>query len=164
MFRSDSAGIPPRSDRLSAVSETPEKPAGFRHVRLVVALVVASILGTFAVYTAFADSSIPVLMVAQAQAASYEGKQVRLEGKVTESTGDAADPRGLRFTMKDYKGSETLKVVYTGAVPDAYRVGRDVVVDGKLANGVLTATPDSLVTKCPSKYTDKATSADQKTS
>lgn len=144
------------------MSETPETPRGFRHVRLVVALVVASLLGTFAVYTAFADSSIPVLMVAQAQA--YEGKQVRLEGKVMESTGDAATPAGLRFTMRDYKGSQTLDVVYTGAVPDAYRVGRDVVVDGTLQNGVLKATPDSLVTKCPSKYTDKAPSADPATS
>ena len=142
---------------------TPEEPArGFRHVRLVIALAVASLLGTFAVYTAFADSSIPVLMVSQAQA--YTGKKVRLEGKVTQSTGDAADVSGLRFTVRDYKGTETLPVVYTGAVPDAYRVGRDVVIDGTLENGVLKATPDSLVTKCPSKYTDKATTADQKTS
>ncbi|MGI9116969.1 MAG: hypothetical protein ACR2JV_04970, partial [Gaiellales bacterium] len=76
---------------------TPEEPRqGFRHVRLVIALVVASLLGTFAVYTAFADSSIPVLMVSQAQA--YTGEKVRLEGKVTQSAGDAADPSGMRFT------------------------------------------------------------------
>lgn len=139
----------------------PEPPKqGFRHVRLVVALVVASLLGTFAVYTAFADSSIPVLMVSQAQA--YTGQKVRLEGKVTQSKGDAADPSGLHFTVKDYKGSDTLRVVYTGSVPDAYRVGRDVVIDGTLEDGVFTAVPDSLVTKCPSKYTDKATTSDTK--
>lgn len=140
---------------------TPDQPkTGFRHVRLVVALVVASLLGTFAVYTAFADSSIPVLMVAQAQA--YEGKKVRLEGKVLQSSGDASDPSGMRFTVKDYKSSETLQVVYTGSVPDAYKVGRDVVIDGTLKNGVFTAVPDTLVTKCPSKYTDKATPSDTK--
>ncbi|MEI6688296.1 MAG: cytochrome c maturation protein CcmE [Thermoleophilia bacterium] len=140
---------------------TPDQPKqGFRHVRLVVALVVASLLGTFAVYTAFADSSIPVLMVAQAQA--YEGQHVRLEGKVTQSTGDAADPSGLRFTVKDYKSAETLSVIYTGAVPDAYKVGRDVVIDGTLKDGVFTAVPDTLVTKCPSKYSDKATTSDTK--
>lgn len=140
---------------------TPDQPKqGFRHVRLVVALVVASLLGTFAVYTAFADSSIPVLMVAQAQA--YEGQKVRLEGKVTHSTGDAAAASGLRFTVKDYKGSETLPVVYSGAVPDAYKVGRDIVIDGTLKDGVFTAVPDTLVTKCPSKYSDKATTSDTK--
>jgi cytochrome c-type biogenesis protein CcmE len=140
---------------------TPESPKqGMRHVRLVVALVVASLLGTFAVYTAFADSSIPVLMVAQAQA--YDGEKVRLEGKVTKSSGDASDPGGMRFTVKDYKGSQTVDVVYTGAVPDAYKIGRDIVIDGTLQNGVFKAVPDTLVTKCPSKYTDKPAPSDTK--
>lgn len=147
------------------MSETPavapeEPKPGFRHVRLVIALTVASLLGTFAVYTAFADSSIPVLMVSQAQA--YSGQKVRLEGKVTTSHGDAADASGLHFVVKDYKGSQTLPVVYTGAVPDAYKIGRDVVIDGTLKDGVFTAVPDSLVTKCPSKYSDKATTSDTK--
>ena len=104
-----------------------------------VALAVASLLGTFAVYTAFADSSIPVLMVSQASA--YDGQKIRLEGKVT----------------------QTVPVVYTGAVPDAYKVGRDIVIDGTLENGVLKAVPDTLVTKCPSKYTDEAPPTGAKT-
>ena len=146
------------SETPAAAPESPKR--GFRHVRLVVALAVASLLGTFAVYTAFADSSIPVLMVSQASA--YDGQKIRLEGKVTQSAGDAADPSGLRFTVKDYKGTQTVPVVYTGAVPDAYKVGRDIVIDGTLENGVLKAVPDTLVTKCPSKYTDKATPPDTK--
>jgi cytochrome c-type biogenesis protein CcmE len=133
---------------------SPEEPKpGFRHVRLAVALVVASLLGTFAVYTAFADTSIPVLGVAQAST-GYDGKQVRLEGRVTTATGDAADPQGLRFTMRDFTSQETVTVVYRGSVPDAFREGREVVIDGKLAGGTLQATPDTLVTKCPSKYED----------
>jgi hypothetical protein len=36
------------------------------------------------------------------------------------------------------------------------------VIDGTLKNGVFTAVPDTLVTKCPSKYTDKATPPDTK--
>ena len=77
--------------------------------------------------------------------------------------GDAADPSGLRFTVKDYKGTQTVPVVYTGAVPDAYKVGRDIVIDGTLENGVLKAVPDTLVTKCPSKYTDEAPPTGAKT-
>ncbi len=132
----------------------PEEPkAGFRHIRLVIALAVASLLGTFAVYTAFADTSIPVLGVAQAST-GYDGRQVRLEGRVIKATGDAADPQGLRFTMRDFTSQETVDVVYRGSVPDAFRSGREVVIDGKLSNGTLQATPDTLVTKCPSKYED----------
>jgi cytochrome c-type biogenesis protein CcmE len=33
-----------------------------------------------------------------------------------------------------------------------FRTNRDVVVDGQLRNGVFVAVPDTLVTKCPSKY------------
>jgi len=44
-------------------------------------------------------------------------------------------------------------VVYRGSVPDLFRTGRDVSVEGSLQNGVFVA--DKLVTKCPSKYTNK---------
>ncbi|MEI7439001.1 MAG: cytochrome c maturation protein CcmE [Thermoleophilia bacterium] len=142
-----------------AAPATPENPKpGIRHVRLVIALAVASLLGTFAVYTAFADSSIPVLGVAQAST-GYDGQKVRLEGKVTETSGDAADPHGMRFILQDNEHAATMPVEYHGAVPDAYRVGRAIVIDGTFKNGVFTAIPDTLVTKCPSKYQDKATTS-----
>ena len=53
------------------------------------------------------------------------------------------------------KGTAVVRVLYTGSVPDPFRVGRDVAVDGRLQNGTFVAEPDSLVTKCPSKYTAK---------
>jgi cytochrome c-type biogenesis protein CcmE len=140
-----------------AAPATPEEPKpGIRHVRLVIALAVASLLGTFAVYTAFADSSIPVLGVAQAST-GYDGQKIRLEGMVAASNGDAADPHGMHFILKDNQASATMPVDYRGAVPDAYRVGRAIVIDGTFKNGVFNAIPDTLVTKCPSKYQDKAT-------
>ena len=37
-------------------------------------------------------------------------------------------------------------------MPDLFKVGREVYVKGKLVDGTFVATPDSLVTKCPSKY------------
>jgi cytochrome c-type biogenesis protein CcmE len=52
---------------------------------------------------------------------------------------------------------ERLRVLYPdGIVPDPYRVGRDVVLTGSLnANGVFEADEDSLITKCPSKFSDE---------
>ena len=46
-------------------------------------------------------------------------------------------------------------VVYTGSVPDQFKVGRQVVVTGRLQNGTFVAKEGSMVTKCPSKYTPK---------
>jgi cytochrome c-type biogenesis protein CcmE len=50
-------------------------------------------------------------------------------------------------------------VVYTGSVPDQFKVGRHVVVDGTLENGVFGAEAGSMITKCPSKYQAAETQA-----
>ena len=64
---------------------------------------------------------------------------------------------GLRFRLRDIEGSSkrTVAVVYTGSVSDQFRAGREVSVKGRLQNGTFVAVKDSLVTKCPSKYTAK---------
>ena len=46
-----------------------------------------------------------------------------------------------------------MPVVYEGVVPDPFREGREVIVSGELKNGTFVAERDSLVTKCPSKFT-----------
>jgi cytochrome c-type biogenesis protein CcmE len=44
-------------------------------------------------------------------------------------------------------------VRYTGAVPDPFRAGREVIVTVRKDGTGFTGEKDSLVTKCPSKYT-----------
>ncbi len=118
--------------------------------RLVIALSVAAVLAVFLVYTSFASSSTPA--VQPSQLAEQDGR-VQLGGKVVGPvTGDARGD-GLRFTLRDVKGSGTVAVLYTGSVPDLFRVGREVMVTGEVVEGAFVAEKDSLVTKCPSKYT-----------
>ncbi len=71
-------------------------------------------------------------------------------------TGDA-HAGGLRFKLRDIgDGSRATVVVrYTGSVPDLFKVGRHVVVDGRLLRGTFVAEPGSMITKCPSKYAPK---------
>ena len=68
-----------------------------------------------------------------------------------------AHAAGLRFALRDIGGGSrtTVKVLYTGSVPDLFKTGRHVVIDGKLRNGVFVAAPGSMITKCPSKYAPK---------
>ena len=86
----------------------------------------------------------------------HEGR-VALTGQVLGPTVGDAYGAGLRFTLRDVKGTATVPVVYRGNVPDLFRPGRDIVVEGRLKNGVFVAVPGTLVTKCPSKYTPKKT-------
>jgi cytochrome c-type biogenesis protein CcmE len=119
--------------------------------RLIVALSVAAVLAIFLIYTSLAGGT-PSLR--PSQLAGHTGR-VSLVGKVVgKPTGDA-HAGGLHFRLRDVQGAATVPVVYTGSVPDLFRTGRDVVVDGRLRNGVFVAVPNTLVTKCPSKYSPK---------
>ncbi|MDI6857469.1 MAG: cytochrome c maturation protein CcmE [Dehalococcoidia bacterium] len=78
-------------------------------------------------------------------------EQVRLAGKVVDGSAEK-DPatNTLRFAMASESGAP-LPVVYKGAVPDAFKQGAEVVVDGRLSRSG-TFEADKLLVKCPSKY------------
>jgi cytochrome c-type biogenesis protein CcmE len=59
----------------------------------------------------------------------------------------------LRFRVRDRDGTASVPVSYAGVVPDPFRDGREVIVSGELEKGTFVAERDSLVTKCPSKFT-----------
>ena len=120
--------------------------------RLVVALSVAAVLAVFLLYTSIAGGGTPTLRPSQLP--GHIGR-VSLMGQVIGTPRGDAHAAGLRFKLRDVKGATSVPVVYKGSVPDLFRSGRDVVVDGKLQGGVFVAVPDTLVTKCPSKYQPK---------
>ena len=117
--------------------------------RLVIALSVAAVLAVFLLYTSIAGGGTPSLR--PSQLAGHQGR-VSLMGQVVGTPSGDAHAAGLRFQLRDVKGITTVPVVYKGSVPDLFKTGRDVVVDGRLRNGVFVAVPNTLVTKCPSKY------------
>ena len=123
-----------------------------RSVRLVLALSVAGVLAVFLLYVSIAGGRTPQLT--PSQLAGHKGT-VSLVGKVVAPVhGTGYSHKGLRFDVVDIGGSATtaVLVVYHGSVPDLFKVGRHVVVDGRYRNGVFVAKHDTLVTKCPSKY------------
>ena len=122
-------------------------------MRLVIALSVAAALAVFLLYTSIAGGSTPSLR--PSQLADHSGK-VSLAGLVLAPVRGDEYGSGLHFRLRDISGTATVPVVYKGSVPDLFRPGRDVSVRGTLRNGVFVAEPDSLVTKCPSKYAPKS--------
>lgn len=58
----------------------------------------------------------------------------------------------VRFTIADQaaNAAQSLPVEYSGVVPDIFRPGIQVVVEGKVQNGVFHA--QTLLAKCPSKF------------
>jgi cytochrome c-type biogenesis protein CcmE len=119
-------------------------------VRLVVALSVAAALAVFLLYVSVAGGT-PSIQPSQLNGRTAE---VALVGKVIgKPEGEGHDAQGLRFRLQDVAGGASVPVVYRGSVPDLFKVGREVRVEGRLQSGVFVAKRDSLRTKCPSKYT-----------
>ena len=128
----------------------PEKK---RKIRLVVALSVAVLLATALVYTSFSASTeakSPSELLAETPAGAVDAY-----GKVVSE--DTLPDGSREFVIADPEDeSATVPVEYSGQVPDPFREGRDVIVTGQMVDGTLVAEKDSLITKCPSKFSDEA--------
>ncbi len=126
-------------------------PSRKRKIRLVVALGVAVLLSAALVYTSFSASSEakePSQLIGAASGGSYE-----LTGRVVKGS-VRREGEGLRFRVADRDdASQSIPVTYTGTVPDPFRGGREIVLSGTVEGGTFVGERDTLVTKCPSKFT-----------
>ena len=120
------------------------------HVRLVVALSVSALLAVFLLYTSIAGNATPSL--SPSKLGGHRGI-VTLTGVVVGPARGNAHDTPLRFRLRDVSGrGRAVRVSYRGEVPDLFKAGRHVLLRGSLRRGTFVALPDSLVTKCPSRY------------
>ena len=124
-----------------------------RKIRLGVALAAAVLLASALVYTSFSAST--EAKEPSELLASTPGETYQLTGTVVDDS-VSRDGTELRFEVEDRDGGASVPVVYTGAVPDPFREGREVIVTGSLENETFVGERDSLITKCPSKFSDEA--------
>ena len=128
-------------------------PSRKRRLRLVVTLSAALLLVGALLYTSFSAST-----EASKPSQVRPGRSYEVTGKVVGGTVSHVGDQ-LRFRIRDRDGTGSVPVRYSGAVPDPFREGREVIVSGRLEKGTFVAERDSLVTKCPSKFTKKPTSS-----
>ncbi len=128
-------------------------PQRKRHIRLVVALSVAVLLSVALIYTSFSASSEakePSELVHAPAGSSYELTGMVVKGSVSRQPGEG---ESLRFRVADREGGTSLPVSYSGTVPDPFRGGREIILNGEMNHGTFVGEHDTLVTKCPSKFT-----------
>ncbi|HEX6540353.1 MAG TPA: cytochrome c maturation protein CcmE [Ktedonobacterales bacterium] len=83
------------------------------------------------------------------QCTTCSSQAVRVAGQVATGTIQRDNKtQVLRFTMTD--GKLSMPVVYGGIVPDAFKPGLTVVVEGHIQDGTFQAK--TLLAKCPSKF------------
>ena len=124
-------------------------PSRKRKIRLFVALGAAVLLAGGLMLTSF-TADTPATTPSQLLA-KQGGGDYKLTGKVVDGS-VKRDGETMSFQIRDREGTEKVPVTYSGVVPDPFRDGREVIVDGRLKDGTFVAERDSLVTKCPSKF------------
>jgi cytochrome c-type biogenesis protein CcmE len=124
-----------------------------RRVRLIVCLTLAVALAGGLIYTSFsaaAQALTPTQLLRQAR----PGVTYELTGTVVAGSVRRLADGVLDFRLADPPAGHgrTVAVSYTGAVPDPFRVGRELIVTGMVHGAGFVASPGSMITKCPSKY------------
>lgn len=120
-------------------------------------IVGGSIIITAIAYLAYAgmrDTNVliyyntPTELLAKGEAAYNKG--IRISGRIEDgSISWDANKLDLNFRITD--GKHTIPVTYHGIVPDTFKYGVDVVIEGKL-NADKSFKATELLAKCPSKY------------
>ena len=106
----------------------------------------------YLLYLSFGSSVSYYLTVSELQAKGTElyDTNVRVAGTIADSPIDW-NPEGLELRFNITEGGHTLPVVYQGAKPSGFKVGSNILVEGKChPDGIFRAS--QLIMKCPSKY------------
>jgi cytochrome c-type biogenesis protein CcmE len=126
-------------------------PTRKRTIRLVVSLSAAVVLASALIYTSFSAAS-PTVTPSQLVREGRPGHSYQLTGKVKMGS-VRREGETLYFGVQDRAGEATVALSYTGEVPDPFREGREVIVTVQKRGDRYVGQRDSLITKCPSKYT-----------
>ena len=123
-----------------------------RKKRFLVGGIVVFLAIGYLVFMGFQDSTTYYYTVSELmeQGSSICDENVRVKGQVAPgSVEQEAAGRILRFAIID--GENSLSVTYQGAVPDTFKAGAEVVIEGQFnSNGIFQA--HTLMPKCPSRY------------
>jgi cytochrome c-type biogenesis protein CcmE len=135
-------------------------PERHRRVRLITALSAALVLAGALAYTSF--SSAAQVSTPSQLARAVRGRPYQVSGTVL--PGYTHRGTQLDFRLADRGGTgragtgpagkvrRSILIRYTGAVPDPFRAGREVIVTVVKTGGAFVGQPGSLITKCPSKF------------
>jgi cytochrome c-type biogenesis protein CcmE len=129
-------------------------------LRFTIALTVAAVLGGALLYFSIGGALQTYVSPAELLK-SPQGQVYRLDAlvapqKLVNPQDQADSPQGLNFWVVDKQDAAVrVDVAYTGAVPDAFKVGREVVLTGTRNGSQFVAQRNSMITMCPSKFVNK---------
>ncbi|MBI5787900.1 MAG: cytochrome c maturation protein CcmE [Candidatus Schekmanbacteria bacterium] len=126
-----------------------------KKIKFIAGGIIISLAIGYMVYAGVRDSMVYYMTPVEilAKGTSVYGQGIRISGKIKDgSINWNARDLELSFILMD--SQETIPVHYKGVVPDTFKYGVEVIVEGKLVDrNLFEAT--TLLSKCPSKYDAK---------
>ncbi len=123
-----------------------------KQIKFLVGSAVIVLAIAYLIVTGISKTSVYYMTVSEllAKGESIYGEGVRVSGKVVNGSIER-NPASSRVDFKITDDYKDIKVRYVGIVPDLFRDGREVIVEGKIDPGGLFEAA-TLLTSCPSKY------------
>lgn len=122
-----------------------------RYKPIVISAVILLVIG-YLIYTGIRDTMVFYLTVSEVLAKPPEDLTVSQKVGGTVTAGSVQwDPKTLQLSFKLEDQQANLIVNYSGVVPDSFKPGTEIIVEGTyLGNGNFWAT--TIMPKCASKY------------
>ncbi len=116
-------------------------------------VVVVAALG-FLIYTGLSDNMVYYYHVDEflPKAASLRGETIKVNGKVVQGSIRKTQMQDYDFVICGGNKANLVNVSYHGVVPDTFKDGSDVVVEGDYNPEAQKFHATTLLAKCPTKY------------
>jgi cytochrome c-type biogenesis protein CcmE len=107
----------------------------------------------YLIYTGMKETTVYYLTLSElfSKIDSIKNKGIRVSGKVVKGSIKKVGDLNIDFIITD--GKRKLPVSYKGIVPDTFKEGIDIVVEGYYNDNIFNA--NNILVKCPSKYEAK---------
>ncbi|MBW1698952.1 MAG: cytochrome c maturation protein CcmE [Deltaproteobacteria bacterium] len=124
-----------------------------RKLKPVIICIAGVLVIGYLVYAGIRDTMTYYLTVSEvlAKAPDFQDEPVRVGGSVSPAS-VKWDPRALKLLFKIEDDRSTIFVDYTGVVPDSFKPGSEVVLEGTYSQEKEIFQATSIMPKCASKY------------
>lgn len=126
--------------------------AGSRIPKILIGVTLVAASMGWLIWSASRSNLVYYYEIDEARAAVEPDQQIRLSGDVVQgSIRRAGEDPLIAFEIEDAAKQNRVPVTYGGVVPDIFKPGIQVVVEGRFGRAG-TFEADRLTAKCPSKY------------
>ena len=125
--------------------------------KLKLALIAVCFVGVvgYLIFSGLGETTIYYHTVSEVLAGKYHDSDqgMRVSGMVVPGSVQRQEKvLAMDFRIADNGSVDTLQVHYQGVIPDNFKEGMAVVVEGKLRPGAQVLDATTILLKCPSKY------------